>query len=60
LSSTSALASLSREIAANDWQERSDRRRGDIGDRNVELLVPAPFSSSGGATAADSRVLASV
>jgi metallophosphoesterase (TIGR03767 family) len=60
LSSTSALASLSREIAANDWQERSDRRRGDIGDRNVELLVPAPFSSSGGATAADSRVLAGV
>jgi metallophosphoesterase (TIGR03767 family) len=60
LSSTSALASLSREIAANDWQERSDRRRGDIGDRNVELLVPAPFSSSGGATAADTRVLAGV
>ena len=57
LSSTRALASLSREIAANDWQERSDRRRGDISDRNVELLVPAPFSSTGGAAAADSRAL---
>jgi metallophosphoesterase (TIGR03767 family) len=43
------LASLSRELAANDWQERTrmedgkDGRRGAPEDRNVELLVPAPF-----------------
>jgi metallophosphoesterase (TIGR03767 family) len=44
LSSPLALASLSRVLAANDWQERTDARRGSIEDRNVELLVPAPFS----------------
>lgn len=43
-----ALASLSRELAANDWQRPAptatvDGRRGGIEDRNVELLVPAPF-----------------
>ncbi len=43
------LASLSRELAANDWQERGvpaagqDGRRGRLEDRNVELLLPAPF-----------------
>ncbi|MFI0487568.1 TIGR03767 family metallophosphoesterase [Actinomadura sp. 9N215] len=37
------LASLSRELAANDWQEREEDRRGDADDRNVELLLPAPF-----------------
>ena len=37
------LASLSREIAGNDWQDRDDDRRGETADRNVELLVPAPF-----------------
>jgi len=43
------LASLSRELGANDWQERTrpedgqDGRRGRLEDRNVELLVPAPF-----------------
>ena len=37
------LASLSRQLSANDWQERSDRRRGQLTDRNVELAVPAPF-----------------
>jgi metallophosphoesterase (TIGR03767 family) len=45
------LAALSRELAANDWQERvshpdaqgHDGRRGAIEDRNVELLVHAPF-----------------
>jgi metallophosphoesterase (TIGR03767 family) len=45
------LAALSRELAANDWQERvskpdahgHDGRRGAISDRNVELLVHAPF-----------------
>ena len=42
------LASLSRELAANDWQERvapvdgKDHRRGRVEDRNVELLVGAP------------------
>ncbi|MCP9966290.1 TIGR03767 family metallophosphoesterase [Actinomadura madurae] len=37
------LASLSRELAGNDWQDREDDRRGEVADRNVELLVPAPF-----------------
>ncbi len=43
LDSPRALASLARELAANDWQERSDARRGSVEDRNVELVVPAPF-----------------
>jgi hypothetical protein len=38
-----ALASLSRELSANDWQDRTDVRRGSLEDRNVELVVPAPF-----------------
>lgn len=43
------LASLSRELAGNDWQARGrptpgvDGRRGAVTDRNVELVVPAPF-----------------
>ena len=36
------LAGLARELAANDWHERSNDRRGDAGDRNVELLVADP------------------
>jgi hypothetical protein len=44
LDSSLALASLARELAANDWQERSDARRGKVEDRNVELLVQAPFA----------------
>jgi metallophosphoesterase (TIGR03767 family) len=44
LSSTTALAALARELAANDPQERSDARRGKVEDRNVELLVRAPFA----------------
>lgn len=47
LSTTTALAGLSRELAANDWQDRTDARRGSIEDRNVELMVPAPFASKG-------------
>jgi metallophosphoesterase (TIGR03767 family) len=46
LTSTAALAGISRELAANDWQDRTDARRGAIEDRNVELLVPAPFGVS--------------
>ena len=46
-SSTVALASLSRELSANDWQERTDARRGRVEDRNVELLIPAPFVHRG-------------
>ncbi|MQY06196.1 TIGR03767 family metallophosphoesterase [Actinomadura macrotermitis] len=37
------LAALSRELAGNDWQDDGDARRGKPEDRNVELLVPAPF-----------------
>jgi metallophosphoesterase (TIGR03767 family) len=33
------LASLARELAANDPQERSSNRNGAVADRNVELLV---------------------
>lgn len=46
LDSPIALAALARELAANDWQERSDARRGKVEDRNVELLVKAPFALS--------------
>jgi metallophosphoesterase (TIGR03767 family) len=49
LDSAPALASLSRELGLNDWQSRTrsvpgaDGRRGTLADRNVELLLPAPF-----------------
>ncbi len=43
LGSSRALASLARELAANDWQDRTDARRGKVEDRNIELLVKAPF-----------------
>ena len=42
------MASLSRELSANDWQDRTDFRRGTLEDRNVELVVPAPFRSAAG------------
>jgi metallophosphoesterase (TIGR03767 family) len=43
LDSPRALAALGRELAANDPQDRSTDRRGAVEDRNVELLVAAPF-----------------
>jgi metallophosphoesterase (TIGR03767 family) len=49
LDSPTALASLARELAGNDWQLRDrpvpgeDGKRGSVQDRNVELVVPAPF-----------------
>ncbi|HEY0952475.1 TIGR03767 family metallophosphoesterase [Nocardioides sp.] len=36
------LAALSRELAANDWQERYHDRRGARNARNVELVLPRP------------------
>lgn len=42
LTDPSQLAGLSRLLAANDWQERDNHRRGRRTDRNVELLVAAP------------------
>ena len=45
LGSTTGLAALARELAANDWQEGGDSRRGKVEDRNVELLVRNPFAS---------------
>ncbi|ABL82737.1 metallophosphoesterase [Nocardioides sp. JS614] len=36
------LAALSRELAANDWQERDNQRHGKPSSRNTELLVRAP------------------
>lgn len=59
LSGTSALAGLSRELAANDWQDRSDARRGAVEDRNVQLLVPAPFASAGTTQSSGDRTLVS-
>jgi metallophosphoesterase (TIGR03767 family) len=43
------LAALSRELSGNDWHARArpnpgeDGQRGEVIDRNVELIVPAPF-----------------
>jgi metallophosphoesterase (TIGR03767 family) len=37
------LAGLARELAANDPQDRTDSRRGQVTDRNLELLVPNPL-----------------
>jgi metallophosphoesterase (TIGR03767 family) len=48
LDTPDTLGSLSRELAANDWQARTDTtptvdgHRGSILDRNTELLLPAP------------------
>ncbi|HVM27250.1 MAG TPA: TIGR03767 family metallophosphoesterase [Mycobacteriales bacterium] len=42
--SPAALASVARELAANDRQKLKTDRRGGDGDRNVELLVAAPFA----------------
>jgi hypothetical protein len=42
LGSTLALASLSRELAANDPQVDVDEHRGAASDRNVELVLPVP------------------
>ncbi|HEY0637183.1 MAG TPA: TIGR03767 family metallophosphoesterase [Pseudonocardiaceae bacterium] len=53
LDSPVALASLARQLAGNDWQARErpnpgeDGRRGTVADRNVELLLPAPFRIGG-------------
>jgi metallophosphoesterase (TIGR03767 family) len=64
LDSTVALAALSRELAGNDWQSRArpvpgvDGRRGAVEDRNVELLVPAPFRLSASAAAQPAAVAA--
>jgi metallophosphoesterase (TIGR03767 family) len=51
LGSTTGLASLARELAANDPQERSTDRRGKVEDRNVELLLRAPFTIPAGGAA---------
>ena len=42
LTRTATLAALSRGLSANDWQDRTDARRGGVEDRNVELLIAAP------------------
>lgn len=41
--SQTGLASLSRELASNDFTENPMMRRGAAKDRNTELLLPAPF-----------------
>ncbi|GID93184.1 TIGR03767 family metallophosphoesterase [Amorphoplanes digitatis] len=45
LTDTVALASLSRELSANDLSNRTDARRGELTDRNVELLLPDPIAA---------------
>jgi metallophosphoesterase (TIGR03767 family) len=40
------LASLSRQLSANDWVETPSMRIGSELDRNTELLLPAPFDLS--------------
>lgn len=42
LGSSLALASLSRELAANDIPGQAESHRGQIADRNVELMLPTP------------------
>ncbi|MGA8256010.1 MAG: TIGR03767 family metallophosphoesterase [Nocardioides sp.] len=42
LDDTQKLASLARELAANDWHDRSDSGLGDAKDRNVELVTLMP------------------
>lgn len=42
LTTTLALAALSRELAANDPAADPESHRGSAADRNVELLLPAP------------------
>ena len=50
LDTIATLGSLSRELAANDWQARThttstvDGHRGSLLDRNTELLLPVPFT----------------
>ncbi|HEX2031709.1 MAG TPA: TIGR03767 family metallophosphoesterase [Actinomycetota bacterium] len=46
------LASVHRELAANDPQDGSDTRRGEPADRNVDLVIQAPFPLSGAAAVA--------
>jgi len=55
----SGCGALSRELAANDWQDRTDARRGGLQDRNVELLVPAPFASGSQVQPSAGRILTS-
>jgi metallophosphoesterase (TIGR03767 family) len=42
-SSSVQLAGLGRELAANEPQNRTDSGRGQVNDRNVELLIDKPF-----------------
>ncbi|MBU6245718.1 MAG: TIGR03767 family metallophosphoesterase [Actinomycetales bacterium] len=44
--SATGLASLSRQLSANDWVESPTMRIGSPLDRNTELLLPAPFDLS--------------
>ncbi|MFC4495770.1 TIGR03767 family metallophosphoesterase [Streptomyces ovatisporus] len=46
LGSPRALASLARELAVNDIQ-LDETQRGEVDDRNAELLLPAPFPLAG-------------
>jgi hypothetical protein len=41
-SNSLGLAGLARELGANDPQDRTDSRRGQLSDRNLELLIAKP------------------
>ncbi|MEO5875121.1 MAG: TIGR03767 family metallophosphoesterase [Streptosporangiaceae bacterium] len=43
LNDPAKLASLARELSGNDWQGKVEAGSGTRADRNVELLLPAPF-----------------
>lgn len=58
LSDTTALAALSRELSANDWQGRGHDRRGSHADRNVELVIPSPLARVTAGSAGVSAALA--
>ena len=57
LTRTDRLAALSRELSANDWQDRTDARRGGVEDRNVELLLPSPLARQSADSSSDSGLL---
>lgn len=46
LDSPRVLASLARELGANDWQHRNDGHLGPVESHNTELIVKAPFDLS--------------
>ncbi|MGC1213873.1 MAG: TIGR03767 family metallophosphoesterase [Micromonospora sp.] len=59
LSDSVALAAVSRELSANDWQGHGDARRGSLADRNVELVIPSPLPVQAGSAVTSGALSAS-